>query len=102
MTPEKFKEEIERIDKWAARQKSKIKIRFAMETHTYKKGDVLTDHYHTIRVEKVISYYQAHYAELPACVFEGVPLNKDGSVSKRGDSRMYQENIVKVNGVDIK
>ena len=66
----------------------------ASSNNPYKIGDVITDHYHTIRIERIgLSSHKAHN-DMPQCVYRGVELKKDGTPKKRQvDTVMFQCNV---------
>lgn len=101
MTVEEYKKqiaaEIERHDSIMA----SIESKYALENNPVKIGDIVTDHFHTIKVEK-ISVYKYGY-NLPECVYSGTQYTAKGEPCKRQrDIPVYQRNIKKINGKEYK
>lgn len=68
---------------------------FAFSNNPYKIGDVITDHFHTIKIEK-IEVSVSNYPEYPECFYVGPSLDKRGNPKKRqNDGGIYQSNIIK-------
>lgn len=75
---------------------------YAIANSPAKVGDVITDHYHAIRVEQ-ISVVTGRYKAFPQCVYIGVELKKNGTPTVRqSDTTVYQENLKFINGEKIK
>ena len=68
---EKFEEEKQAILKQCAEENCDIKI-----------GDIVTDHFQTIKVEKM-TYYYDYVRQMPIMIFHGANYKKDGTISKR-------------------
>lgn len=101
MTLEEYKKqiasEIERHDSIMA----SIESKYDLENNPVKIGDIVTDHFHTIKVEE-ISVYKYGY-NLPGCVYSGTKYTAKGVPSKRQQNMpVYQSNIKKINGKDYK
>ena len=72
---------------------------YALANNSVKVGDTVTDHYQTIRVEK-IEFYISY--ELPGCIYYGLELKKDGKPKKKEvKSCAYQSNLKSINGKPI-
>jgi hypothetical protein len=89
---EKHQKELEELSKEYAFANAKAKI-----------GDWVTDHFHSIRVEKM-SYTMGYIDEMPQAVYIGTTCKKDGTESKRFDpnDKSYNSNIIAVNGKPVK
>lgn len=90
---EKFEEEKQAILKQCAEENCDIKI-----------GDIVTDHFQTIKVEKM-TYYYDYVRQMPEMIFYGANCKKDGTISKRQkptQAPVYQTNVKFVNGKKYK
>lgn len=90
-----LKEEFEEKMKQLARE-------FTFSNNPVKVGDVITDHYKTIRVEKLL--WTRNFGNPPYMVYSGTRLNKNGQPAKReADNNMVaQKNIKEINGKPYK
>jgi len=71
--------------------KKELIKRYCIKNNPYKVGDVFTDAYGSIKIEKIT--YSAHSR---CCVYFGHELKKDGTPKKNGAVRCaYQSNEVK-------
>lgn len=98
MTKEEFNRNKHAIEiKRDVEMKALIK-EFATQNNPIKVGDIVTDHYHTIKVES-ISYRSYQYGtNYPECVYVGVLVKKDGTPMKRTKySDAYQSNVLFIN-----
>ena len=95
-TEEAFKEEFEEKRKQLARE-------FAFSNNPVKIGDIITDHYKTIRVEKLLWGFNFGF-KLPCMFYRGTRLNKKGQIAKRDpyDNRVAQTDIKEINGKPYK
>lgn len=86
-----LKEEFEKKRKQLAKE-------FAYSNNPVKIGDIITDHYKTIRVEKLL--WTRNFCNPPCMAYRGVRLNKNGEPSKRdtNDDTVGQMNIREING----
>ena len=75
---------------------------YAKEHNPVKIGDIVTDHYHTIRVESMeayVAYIRKPY--VPVIKYIGQEMTKDGKPKKRQPSSfnpVFQQNIKAING----
>jgi hypothetical protein len=84
-------------------KKKKLALEFAYSNNPVKIGDVITDHYKTIRVEKLFWGY--NFGNPFSCMFyRGTRLNKKGEPMKRDadDNRVAQTYIREINGKPYK
>lgn len=66
----------------------------ASSNNPYKIGDVIIDHYHTIRIERIVYAGNKDHNDMPFCRYYGVELKKNGTPKKRQmDTVMYQCNV---------
>jgi hypothetical protein len=87
-----IKEEFEGKRKQLARE-------FASSNNPVKIGDIITDHYKTIRVEKLL--WGHNFGTPFSCMFyRGTRLTKNGQPAKREaeDNRVAQTDIREING----
>jgi hypothetical protein len=91
-----IKEEFEGKRKQLARE-------FAFSNNPVKIGDVISDHYRTIRVLKLL-WGRNLGDPFPCMVYRGVRLTKKGEPSKReaDDNRVAQTDIKEINGKPYK
>lgn len=98
MTKEEFNRNKRAIEiKRDVEMKALIK-EFATQNNPIKVGDIVTDHYHTIKVEH-INYTPYHCeGKYPECIYKGVLLKKDGTPHKSIKySDVYQSNVLFIN-----
>jgi hypothetical protein len=75
---------------------------YAKEHNPVKIGDIVTDHYHTIRVESMeacVDYNRRPY--VPIIKYIGPEMTKDGKPKKRQPryfNPVFQQNIKAING----
>ena len=84
-------------------KKNKLALEFACSNNPVKIGDVITDHYKTIRVEKLFwGYYYS--SPFPCMYYRGIRLTKKGEPVKRDadDNRVSQMDIKEINGKPYK
>lgn len=81
-------------------KKEQLAREFAFSHNPVKIGDIITDHYKTIRVEKFLWGYTFGVPYLPCMYYRGVRLTKKGEPSKReaDDNRVTQTDIREING----
>lgn len=92
MTLEELKDKIRLINLAKDSEIVCARKTFVDANNPYKIGDRVTEHAHTICIEK-IGYY---LAEEPCAIYMGVLLNKDGTPRKdRKKDTVYQCNIQK-------
>ena len=95
MNIEEYKLKLENARNEYESNKDRISTEFAESNNPYKIGDVVTDHYHTIKIEKHQIAFTGMNA-IPECVFFGTELKKDGTPKKRQENNpVYQSNIGK-------
>ena len=84
-------------------KKKQIAREFAYSNNDVKIGDVITDHYKTIRVEKLL--WGHNFGTPFSCMFyRGTRLTKNGQPAKREaeDNRVAQTDIREINGKPYK
>ena len=75
----------------AHKKKRALQRKYALSNNTFKIGDIVTDHIGSVRVEKILFYYD----QVPSCVYVGIQITKKGKPVKSGEKRnAYQINLV--------
>ena len=98
MTKEELSKRLEELADQYDKDKENIFIQYAKENCDVKIGDIITDHSHTIKVERMRIYYDFG-TKIPMMVFEEPDYKKDGTINKRQTNiPVYQSNIKFVNG----
>lgn len=88
------------IEKEAEKQKRNAIQEYCLSNNLVKVGDVVTDHYHSIKVER-IGFHYGYYDDY-CCIYHGVELRKDGKPKRRNASTAAHQSDVKlINGVPI-
>ena len=93
MTAKEFEEGRKEIEDDYKNQKKELYYKYASSNNTYKIGDIIKDHYHIIRIKKIM--YTILYNK-PSCVYQGIPLRQDLTPKKKfvkDDEIMYQINV---------
>ena len=85
------------------KKKKQLAREFAYSNNDVKIGDVITDHYKTIRVEKLLWGYDFG-SHMPCMFYRGTRLTKNGQPAKREaeDNRVAQTDIKEINGKPYK
>lgn len=98
MTKEEFNRKKNAIEiKRDVEMKALIK-EFATQNNPIKVGDIVTDHYQTIKVESIGIHSYKYGANYPECVYKGILVKKDGTPMKRTKySNAYQSNVLFIN-----
>lgn len=74
-----------------------LKRQYALEHNPVKIGDIITDHFHTIKVETM----RVYGFPIPYMQYDGTKMTKKGVPAKRQPlfpDPVYQNNIVEING----
>lgn len=102
MNKEEYLAEKKSLEERFNEEKKSLDIRYARESCPVKIGDVVTDHYKTIQVEKFILYYDYH--SMPCMSFIGLRLTKAGKPAKRDkyDNKVFLQNVTQINGKPYK
>ena len=82
-------------------KQTELRKQYAIEHNPVKVGDNVTDHYHTIRVEKMSLYGHP----IPFMRYQGTELTKQGVPKKRQpvpDNPAFQSNVEFINGKPYK
>lgn len=96
MSKEEYDLKVRLLEKELKDKKLELAKEYALANNPIKVGDIITDHYHTIKVERIGTAIVIG-SPYPACVYSGVQLKKDGTPRvNQDDTRMYQDNIKQV------
>jgi len=96
MTQDDFLIKYRQIEKEADEKKSQLRMEYVKATNPYKIGDIISDHYKTIKIEGVSGIATDGGSIVPYPIYRGVVLTKTGAVAKnQKDNLMYANNIVK-------
>ena len=101
MTTKELSEKMMELQRECNEKQSMLRKQYAIEHNPVKVGDIVTDHYHTIRVENICIYGHP----VPFMRYLGTELTKQGEPKKRQpDPRnpVFQSNVVSINGVPYK
>lgn len=93
MTTKEFDKEKEQIEVDYKNKKKELYYKYASSNNPYKIGDIIKDHYHIIKIKKIM--YTILYNK-PSCVYQGIPLHVDLTPKKKfvkNDEIMYQRNV---------
>lgn len=84
-------------------KKKQLAREFAYSNNDVKIGDIINDHYKTIRVEKLLWGYDFG-SHMPCMFYRGTRLTKNGQPAKREaeDNRVAQTDIKEINGKPYK
>ena len=80
MTELKYNEEILQATKQHTAAVRSINLRYSSKHNPYNIGDVVTDHYHTIKIDKIKYGYMSD--KFPSCIYYGKGLTKMGHFLK--------------------
>lgn len=68
---------------------------YAYANNPYKIGDVIRDHSHIIKIEKIKFCRASVGEEFPSCVYHGIELKKDLTPKKNQENTvMFQANVL--------
>jgi len=101
MTKEELQKKLIALQVECDEKKSQVKKLYAMEHNPVEFGDIVTDHYHTIKVERMSVYGYP----VPCMKYQGTEMTKQGVPKKRQpipDNPVFQNNIVSINGKPYK
>lgn len=101
MTAKELQEKCMALQQECNDKQSEIRKQYAIEHNPVKVGDIVTDHYHTIRVEKIGIYG----CPVPYMVYHGTELTKQGIPKKRQpvpDQPAFQNSVRSINGEPYK
>lgn len=102
MNRQELEERLKEIEEKYNEDKLNLLKRYADDHCSIKIGDVITDHYHTIKVEKK-DFYQVFNDPVLSFVFYGTEVKKDGTPKKKpSNALVYQRNVKFVNGEEYK
>lgn len=97
MTAKELQEKCMALQRECNGKQMELRKQYAIEHNPVKVGDIVTDHYHTIRVEKMSVYGHP----IPFMRYIGTELTKQGEPKKRQpvpDNPAYQNFVKSING----
>ena len=101
MTAKELQEKCVALQRECNDKQNELRKQYAIEHNPVKVGDTVTDHYHTIRVEKMSIYGYP----IPIMQYQGTELTKQGVPKKRQpvcDNPAFQSNVKSINGEPYK
>lgn len=101
MTAKELQEKCKALQRECDDKQSVLRKQYAIEHNPVKVGDIVTDHYHTIRVERMGVYGHP----VPFMRYHGTELTKQGEPKKRKpvpDNPAYQNYVKSINGKPYK
>ena len=101
MTAKELLEKTIALQRECNEKQSVLRKQYAIERNPVKLGDIVTDHYHTIRVERICVIGQ----HKPYMKYHGTELTKKGEPKKRQpvpDNPVFQDHVISINGVPYK
>ena len=101
MTAKELQEKCMALQRECNVKQMELSKQYAIEHNPVKVGDIVTDHYHTIRVEKMSVYGHP----IPFMRYIGTELTKQGVPKKRQPvpgNPAYQNNVKSINGKPYK
>lgn len=103
MNKEEYLKEEKALKEEFEKKKKQLASEFAYSNNPVKIGDIITDHYKTIRVLKFLLGYDFG-SRMPCMFYRGIRLTKKGEPAKReaDDSRVSQTDIREINGKPYK
>lgn len=102
MTYSELEQLLQQEEKEHRKRMFDIKHRYANENNPVKPGDIVTDHYHSIKVEKI--EVSSNYDSITYSMkYTGIEVKKDGTPKKvNRDPVIFQTNIIEINGMPYK
>lgn len=101
MTAKELQEKCRALQRECNDKQMELRKQYAIEHNPVKVGDIVTDHYHTIQVEKMSFYGRP----TPFMLYRGIELNKQGVPKKRqpvSANPVSQNNVKSINGEPYK
>lgn len=100
MTKTELKSRLSTIKRDALKAELKLIREYCFANNPVKVGDVITDHYHTIKVESISPDISASYQGDYHCIYYGVELTKSGKPKVKNPSNsLHGVNLIAINGV---
>lgn len=95
MTKEDLAKEISELQQQHEKDKYALHKKYAFANNPYKVGDIVTDHYKTVKIERIGIYVGLGET---CCKYTGQVLRKDGQPAKdQKDNTVFQMNIPELN-----
>lgn len=91
MTKEEYKKKLDELNSEFKQKKFALYKEFALSNNPYRVGDILQDHFHIIKVEKIKIDV---VLSTPECVYYGTQLTQKLEPKKKQDEApMWQSNV---------
>lgn len=76
---------------------------YVLSNNSVKIGDIISDSYSIIKVDKIQVVKANYFIDFPECRYIGKKIKKDSEFFKNGVRvDIYQANLKKINGVEVK
>ena len=101
MTAKELQDKCMALQRECNDKQTELRKQYAIEHNPVKMGDIVTDHYHTIRVEKMSFYGYP----IPCMLYRGTELTKQGAPKKHQPmvaNPTFQSNVKSINGEPYK
>lgn len=90
-------ERIKEIKERTEKEINNLKRKYASEHSTVVKGDIVTDHIGSVKVERITVHYGYNRDTEPSCIYYGQEITKKGVPFKNESKRsVFQINLKKV------
>lgn len=86
MTKEEFFAKMKELEDDFKIRKDSLAKEFAVSNSPYKVGDIIQDHLHIIKVEKISGVRVYLNGKLPVCIYKGIQLTSKLKPKKHQDS----------------
>jgi hypothetical protein len=95
MTKQQYNDRIKEVEELHKINKLLVIQVYAYANNPYKVGDIIRDHSHIIKIERIKFCRPSIGEEFPSCVYHGIELKKDLTPKKnQGNTVMYQTNVL--------
>jgi hypothetical protein len=96
MTFEDYQSKVKQLESDFEALKTDYMRDFVIANNPYKKGDIVTDHIGTIKIESM-RFSWGGLGRQPCAIYYGVELKKNGEPKKNGNKRdVYQSNVLSI------
>lgn len=90
MTPQEYEAKQKALLNEYEANRRKLAFDYAVFNNQYNVGDIITDHYHSIR----ITGWQLYSVSEAQLLYKGIELKKDGTPTKaQKDTTIFQSNV---------
>ena len=102
MTEKEFMRAINKIKSEQSEKIKAVRAQYAEDNNPVKIGDMISDHYQTLKVERFCIHSASFKREFPFYSYHGPLITKAGKPFKSGKrGRIYQTQLKIINGVSI-